>query len=169
MELAEDINNIQADIKTLVDFPDPEFTGELNRSIGQGAKFALMLAMLDGNMTERPYLEQDNPYPSMVGSDIVAFSHYRNNPLNTSEQDIVNLTTTNNLLKSQPRDALLWQAMHPEPLSLFNDAKRLADEVVYNCPYHCQLGLKAQKQSRIEQDPTKLYDILESLPDASVS
>lgn len=164
MEIKEDINPVMTQVKSIGDFSDVELTGEINRSIGDGAKFALLLAMLDHNYVKRPHLEKAGSDFEVVEDAISSLSQYRNSPLHTSVQDIQNLVTTNQLFKSQPLDAQLWQTMHPEPLSLFNDAKRLADDVVYNCPYHCQLSLKSQSDPVIEEDPTALYDILENLP-----
>lgn len=164
MEIKEKSLSLQPSVKPVSEFPDAELTGALNRSVGHSAKFALLLAMLDDNKAERPQLAANKAGDDLLHTDINALSNYRAYPLNMDDKDISNLKISSELLAIDPTDALLWQAMNPQPLSLYNDAKRLADEVVYNCPYHCQIGLKAEKESLIEQDATQLYDILESLP-----
>lgn len=142
---------------------DAELSGEVNRSIGQHAKFALMLAMLQPDVLARPHFECTTWDADNVIPEALAASAYPKTPLHTSTEDIEVLLATSSLMQSNPSDAMLWQTMHPEPLSLFNDAKRLADEVVYNASYHTQKQLQSPSASELETDATGLYDILEAL------
>ena len=53
--------------------------------------------------------------------------------------------------------------MHPQPLSLYNDPKRLEDEVVANCDMHAQHRLQDLNTVDIAVDETGLYDILQEM------
>ncbi len=162
MEMNEKMSTTAVSLNNL---PDAELSGEINRSIGHSAKFALMLAMLQPDVLARPHFDNSESDAENVLPELLVESHYPQPPLSTSEDDIRILLTTSSILQSNPQDALLWQTMHPEPLSLFNDAKRLADDVVYNSSYHTQQQLKSPAPSELETDATGLYDILESLPE----
>lgn len=144
---------------------DLEFAGQLNRCAGHGAKFSLLLAMLSQDMLNRPAFEKDKAENEAIPEDIAALSVYPPQPLKPSEQTWQHLNTNKKLVHTSLKDAQLWQSMHPEPLSLYNDTKRLADEVVQNCGYHTQLKLvdQAPFEEPIEPDATGLYDVLESL------
>ena len=144
---------------------DLEFSGSLNRSAGQGAKFSLMLAMLAENMLTRPTFIHEQSTASGSESEPALASFYPKHYLKPKAHSWLNLNRTSQLLQDNLRDAQLWQTMHPEPLSLYNDNLRLADEVVENCGYHTQAKLADAKElsANIEPDETGLYEILQSL------
>lgn len=152
------------DVKQLIStLPDTEFTGELNRSVGQGAKFSLLLSMLHSDILNRPKLQGNAPASEPFQERVDSLSHYPKEPLSASPQELLKMQVTKSLTQDSVQDAMLWQIMHPAPLSLFNDAKRLADDVVMNCDFHTQTRLKQPDVAALEVDETGLYDILTEL------
>jgi len=55
--------------------------------------------------------------------------------------------------------------MRPTPLSLYNDAKRVDDDVVANCDLFTQSKLKQVQQPDITVDPTMMYDAVKKVRD----
>ena len=66
-------------------------------------------------------------------------------------------------------NARLWLAMHPEPLSLNNDALHIAEEIIENCSLVVRERLKKTQQKQFSQDATVLYDILQGLSPQEVA
>ncbi|MGO4893755.1 VC2046/SO_2500 family protein [Flavobacterium sp. W21_SRS_FM6] len=138
---------------------DIEYNGELNRAAQQGAKFALLLSMLEQNILFRPHIAADEA--QSPASDIPSLSHYRRAPLAANVdywQEVVH--TERFIQRGELQNARLWLAMHPEPLSLFNDAKHIPDEVLENCALTTRQRVKPGNNSGVAQDPTKLFDLL---------
>ena len=146
---------------------DIEFTGKLNQSAGQGAKFSLLLAMLAKDILSRPKFTEDDT-SNQTKYDENLTSSYPKAPLNADSTCWLKVNKNTELFNQNLHDAHLWRTMHPEPLSLFNDAKRLDDEVVANCNFQTQLKLSEtpDTSTEVEVDETGLYDVLQSL-DAS--
>lgn len=142
---------------------DLEVSGSVNRAAGQGAKFALLLSMLEQDVLGRPRIQVEEDTPP--ATQLEGLSCYREPPLKAEPADIDNIVVTSKLLRSSGKDALLWQCMHPHPLSQHNDAKRLADEVIVNCDYYTQRRLAPQPapDKEVDVDETLLYDVLENL------
>lgn len=152
---------------------DIELSGDLNRAVGEGAKFALMLAMLQPSLLERPALEKSESSASLSTGELF-HTGYRSPGLKPSDADWQHLDNAKRVLHAEPQDALLYQVMHPQPLSLFDDAKRIDDMVAFNCDYYTQKRLKAadgnaekakelRDDNLIGLDETGLYDILQEL------
>lgn len=148
---------------------DLEYSGKISHAAGEGAKFALLLSMLHPNVMYRPKMEAEQ---QEVPLSVDIENPYRSSSLSAQPADWQYLNE-NSLMLSQPggdANMKLWQAMHPEPLAQFDDVKRIPDDVIYNCELQVQSRLRLPKEARIEdvrieEDPTGLYDILESLPE----
>ncbi|MEP4891785.1 MAG: VC2046/SO_2500 family protein [Aliiglaciecola sp.] len=141
---------------------DLEWSGTLNRALQQGDKFALLLAMLEDDYLQRPNISDDNDEPSHFPSSITKH-HYPQTPLQAEEQDWSLARTTSQLMAQNVTDAILWQQMHPQPLSTFNDAKRIEPEVIINCGLQTQQRFHSEQPHKIKVDETKLYDILNGM------
>jgi beta-glucosidase/6-phospho-beta-glucosidase/beta-galactosidase len=143
---------------------DIEYNGGLNHATGQGAKFALLLAMLEQNAMLRPTIaKDDDDVQDKYQSDLVGLSFYRSAPLAADEQYWSQVSATEGYIQSgELANAKLWLAMHPEPLSLHNDAKHISDEIIENCALPVRERLK-QSQKQFTQDATGLYDILQDI------
>jgi hypothetical protein len=145
---------------------DREFSGEINRASAQGAKFSLLLAMLEQDVLQRPRMlaNQDNEQQSAHSKTISALSHYPSIPLKAEAQHWQQATFVSATIhQADIKRANLWLAMHPQPLSLYNDPKRLEDEVVANCDMHAQHRLQDLNTVDIAVDETGLYDILQEM------
>lgn len=146
---------------------DYELNGTINRAASEGAKFALILAMLEQDCTHRPQIEKQketNQIPE-VENDL---NHYRSNPLSASDAYWQTCQQTSQLIHGgQMQSAHLWLAMHPEPLSLHNQAHSINEEVVTNCNFNTQTRLQREKQNMMSVDETGLYDILQKLDPVS--
>ena len=144
---------------------DVEYTGKLNQSAGQGAKFSLLMAMLAEDILSRPKFIDDEETSQQILQNEELSSPYPVTLLSAQTTSWLKMDTNTRLFSQNLADAQLWRTMHPEPLSLFNDAKRLDDEVVANCNYQTQLKLSAKEipPTEIEVDETGLYDVLQSL------
>ncbi|MBU2876098.1 VC2046/SO_2500 family protein [Aliiglaciecola lipolytica] len=142
---------------------DLEWSGTLNRALEQGDKFALLLAMLEDDYLQRPNVNGGADEPSHFPSSI-SKHYYPQTPLQAEQQDWSLARTTSELMAQNVSDAILWQRMHPQPLSIFNDAKRIEPEVKINCGYHTQQRFHAAHSANtIDVDETKLYDILNEI------
>jgi hypothetical protein len=147
---------------------DHELNGTINRAAGEGAKFALILAMLEQNCIHRPHLEKSKELapPPEVDSDI---NYYRSNPLRANDTYWQTCQHTSQLIHSgQLHSAHLWLAMHPEPLSQYNSPDAIGEEVIANCSINTQNRIQQAKQSVMMVDETGLYDILQKLEPVSV-
>lgn len=145
-----------------------EFSGELAKAAGQGAKFALMLAMLEQNVLSsdvfEPQQAPDNPYASVAQP----VSNYPQVALSASDYHWSSAAITGELIgNAYLASARLWQAMHPSPLSLLNDLSKINDDVINNCDLPTQRRIRLGSTKPIAVDETKLYDILNELQGAA--
>lgn len=155
MSASESINTTTNTIAT----SDLEWSGQINRALGQGRAFALLLSMLESDVLERPKIvssDEENTVP-----DTNLKSDYRRPALRAADIDWHNALPNSQHFAHHPSDGKLFQTMHPQPLSIFNDAKRIDDEVLANCDYYTQNRLKSLSEKQIDADATQLYDILE--------
>ncbi len=142
---------------------DRELNGEVNRAANQGAKFSLLMAMLEPNHLYRPKIE--NPEHLQPDNHAQLPSHhYRSCPLGMNQQGWAKLDQTSRLIgMGLTQSAQLWLAMHPEPLSQFNDNSQLPVEVKVNCSFQAQSRLHNNMDNEIQTDETALFDILQSI------
>jgi hypothetical protein len=144
---------------------DHELNGDINRASAQGANFALLLAMLEPDLLQRPHLAKDSKPDTPPSSPPTTV--YPAYPLKAGADDWCTVTHTSSLIQSgHLQSANLWLTMHPEPLSQYNDPKLLYGEVMANCSLPTQTRIRGPLSSTLGQDETGLYDILQSL-DAS--
>ena len=143
---------------------DREFNGELNRASAQGAKFALLLAMLEQDYLHRPKLLASETAEDTQADTLTNLSYYPSTPLKADCQHWTQANfASENIVQETIKSAQLWLVMHPQPLSLYNDPKRLDDEVVANCDIHTQQRLKDTTNKDLQVDETELYDILQGM------
>ena len=146
---------------------DVEYNGQLNRSAGQGAKFALMLSMLHSDILNRPNLIDEHHEKIAPSQDVAAINCYPETPLMASHQHWSEMDKTSELLHEDNQGSRLWGCMHPSPLSQFNDPLRIDEQVLANCPLHTQKQFQSKKVEKevddVIVDETGLYDILEQL------
>lgn len=142
---------------------DFELNGTINRAASAGAKFALMMAMLDQDCLHRPHLEPSkeiNQHPNVETN----LNYYRSSPLSANDKYWHTCQYTSQLIHDgQLQSAQLWLDMHPEPLSQFNKADVIDAEVIANCSINTQTRLKQAKDKVVNIDETGLYDILQKL------
>lgn len=150
---------------------DIEYNGVLNHATGEGAKFALLLAMLEQNTLLRPSMAKDDDSAQLSEqSQLAGLSYYRAAPLAADEHYWSLVTNTEHFIQSGDIDnARLWLAMHPEPLSLHNDALHIPEEIIENCSLVVRERLKTTQQKQFNQDATVLYDILQGLSPQEVA
>lgn len=142
---------------------DRELNGEINRASQQGAKFALLLAMLEQNNLHRPVLHQA-PEPELNKTESSSLHYYRSSPLLADTRSWHSLQQTSLLVNSgHVKSAQLWLAMHPEPLSQYNNVLHLDEEILANCSFPTQTRLQQDKGKTIKVDETILYDVLQEL------
>lgn len=157
-----DISPIKATDKPL-GLSDFEWSGQVNRATSQGATFSLMLAMLVDDPLQRQRLvkaENDSAYANSPLSH-----HYRRAALASSPDDYANLYVAKQLLHQSESgyphcDLRLWQAMHPEPLAQYDEAKRLPEGVLENCALHVQQRFQQGSPVPVNTDETLLHDLL---------
>jgi hypothetical protein len=168
--LLDSVNTSQPDLNVSAKASlssDYELNGTINRAASEGAKFALILAMLEQNCIHRPHLEKSKvlAQSSQVNSDI---NHYRSNPLSVNDTYWQTCQHTSQLIHSrQLHSAHLWLAMHPEPLSLHNTPDLIGEEVIANCSINTQNRIQQAKHNVLKVDETGLYDILQELEPVS--
>lgn len=146
---------------------DYELNGTINRAASEGAKFALLLAMLEQDCTHRPYLEKSkelNENPQAAHN----LNYYRSSSLSANKQYWQTCQQTSQLINSgQIHSAHLWLAMHPEPLSQYNKADTISADVIANCSLNTQTRIRQTKENLVNVDATGLYDILQQLQPSS--
>jgi hypothetical protein len=168
--LLDSVNISQSDVKASAEAllsSDYELNGTINRATTEGAKFALIMAMLEQDCMHRPHIEASKKVNQIteVESDL---KHYRSNPLSANDIYWQTCEHTSQLIHSgQLHSAHLWLAMHPEPLSQHNKPDAINEEVIANCNINTQNRMQQAKQSLVKIDETGLYDILQKLEPVS--
>ena len=142
---------------------DAELSGRLSSAAGQGAQFALLLAMLEQNVLHRPnYAKSED---TLVAADKDFPERLNNYPpvsLSATSTHFACADVANRLFRDgESRNAQLWLAMHPDPLSMYNDPSRIDDEVVQNCDLPTQTYLQIPRPSDIPVDATLMLDVIE--------
>ncbi|QHJ13296.1 hypothetical protein FX988_03557 [Paraglaciecola mesophila] len=171
MQETQATQNKQAVNQTSLDL---EFSGALNRASQQGGKFALLLSMLQQDILARPRIGSVNTETSGVEEEIT--SYYPESQLQAHAQDWLLADTTTEILHADGiRSAQLWLAMHPQPLSLHNDAFHIDDDIVENCDMYTQNRYAAHSagyantsesnghDNEITVDETGIFDLLEEI------
>ncbi len=147
---------------------DIEFSGALNRAVSheQNKNFGLLLAMLQQDVLDRKLLVKE-PEPGQYSDEISRLNHYPSSDLHTEEYHWQQQNRLSQIINSDDlANAKLWSCLFPPPLSLHNDRFRIGDEVRSNASYETQQRLDKLTYEPIEPDPTKLYDILNTLGEA---
>jgi hypothetical protein len=142
---------------------DFEYNGQINRNAGQGATFQLMMAMLEQDVLARSKIEKKAIQTDSKDSSLDNLNHYPAIPLSTNEREWVLLGQSKQITDSNPNDGKLWQAMHPHPLSIYNDVKRIPDDILYNCDLYTQRRVRSIASEAFAIDETGLLDILEKV------
>lgn len=163
--LVNSLNTTQADIdvsQALLS-SDFELNGTINRAASEGAKFALILAMLEQDTMHRPHL--DKTKETKQARDVEsALNYYRTSALSASDTYWQTCQYTSQLIQSgQLQSVQLWLDMHPEPLSQYNKPDTIDEAVIANCSINTQTRLQQAKQKIVKIDETGLYDILQTL------
>lgn len=144
---------------------DIEFNGSLNKaaSQGSGATFALMLAMLQENQLDRPRLAEP---PGETEEKQILPDKAPDIPLMAEPQHWEFETRHANYINQQQLvSARLWHCLHPAPLSVFNDNKRLDDEIIENTSWYCREKLKGKSLQPLQVDATGILDVIEKARD----
>lgn len=142
---------------------DSELNGSLNKaaSASNGAAFALLLAMLQQDLLDRPRLSES---PKETQSISALPDKAPDVPLKAESQHWqFEAQHAGYIHQQQMASARLWHCLHPAPLSVFNDSKRLNDDIVENTSWHCREKLKGKGSQRIETDETELLDVIEKV------
>ncbi|WP_339721216.1 VC2046/SO_2500 family protein [uncultured Paraglaciecola sp.] len=164
------MNTSQSDLNTTNEAllsSDYELNGTINRASGEGAKFALLLAMLEQDCTHRPHIQKNQEINANTERK-TDLNYYRSSPLSANDSYWQTCQHTSDLIhKGQIQSAHLWLAMHPEPLSQHNKADDIDAEVIANCSLAAQTRLEQTKQKALQVDETGLYDILQQLDPVS--
>jgi hypothetical protein len=142
---------------------DFEYSGQINRNTGQQATFQLMMAMLEQDVLARRKIEKNEEQTDHNISALDYLSHYPVVPLSTSEREWALLKQSKLITDTNPSDGNLFQAMHPHPLSIYNDVKRIPDDILYNCDFYTQKRVRSIQSEEFAIDETGLLNILESI------
>jgi hypothetical protein len=142
---------------------DHELNGTINRAASEGAKFTLILAMLEQDCTKRPYLKESKELNQTTDINH-NLNHYRGNPLSANNQYWQTCQQTSQLINNgQLHSAHLWLAMHPEPLSLCNKIDTIDANVISNYSHNTQTRIRQAVAKVVNLDETGLYDLLQKL------
>ncbi|MEP1554236.1 MAG: VC2046/SO_2500 family protein [Paraglaciecola sp.] len=142
---------------------DFEFNGDINRASQQGAKFSLLMAMLEPNSLHRPRFEDPESTLHPMGENSELY-HYRSSPLEANQEYWQGCNNAGKLIETgYLASAQLWMAMHPEPLSQHNNCLSIDEDVLSNASVYSQSRMKNQTVADIKVDETGLFDILDEL------
>lgn len=154
--------NSQQQATAVNDIRQVEFKAGLGKALRHSGQsdFALMLAMMQQDVTQRLKLADDGDDNKPIGLlPIESFNFYPEVPLKTEAQHFIQqerfaVAVQQNDLAS----AKLLAYMHPTPLSLHNDVKRVDDDVAANCDLFTQMKIKQMQDEDIPVDETLLYE-----------
>ncbi len=138
-----------------------EWSGALSASAGKGALFSLYLAMhcQPGHEPVRIHSEAENASSDAAALDHL--NHYPRAPLGADDAAFQRLLVTGNLINQRDISSVnLWQAMHPDPLSIRNNAKHIPADVIANCSMATQMKLQVASSTTVNADETLLTDII---------
>lgn len=144
----------------LTNTKDPELNGRVSQALHTGRDFSYWLSLLGPWADERPNVAKSQ-HDANSQDPSLPENYYRQSSLAASATDLEIINTHSQLLqRPQLAGFRLWQSMHPDPLSLHNDALRLEDEVIENCEFHVRERLKSALDTTITPDPTLLDAII---------
>ncbi len=136
-----------------------EWQGKLAGSVSSKALFALYLAM--HSQPGAQALTFSSESVPVKAFDVTKINHYRRAPFSVSERSVNCLNETKKLINQNDlAGALLWQTMHPDPLSVVNNPKKLPPDVKANCSYLTQRLLNQKSVDEIKVDETRLDDVI---------
>ncbi|MCW8108501.1 VC2046/SO_2500 family protein [Alteromonas ponticola] len=136
-----------------------EWQGKLAEAVHSKSLFSLYLAM-HSQPGASPLSFHSNAKQARE-FDVTSLNHYRRAPRASSEKAVKCLSHTNRLLQQgDTPGVLLWQSMHPDPLSVVDNPKKLPPDVKSNCSYLTQHLLQHEHSNQIEVDETLLGDIV---------
>lgn len=141
-----------------------EFSAGLGKALrhnGQ-SEFALLLSMMQQDLTQRLKLEEDEGGDKPIGLiPIEKFNFYPKVPLKTETHHFIRQEQFASAVQQNDlTNARLLAYMHPTPLSMHNDVKRVGDDVAANCDVFTQMKIRKQQGESIPVDPTLLYDAI---------
>ncbi|GGO70333.1 VC2046/SO_2500 family protein [Bowmanella pacifica] len=148
---------------------DLEFSGVLNRAAkpGQAQTFSLLLSMLHQNLLERPQPAKPT-WPEEQGLSSLRLPQAPTVPLKVEAAHWQQMQIQGAYIQHQlTASALLWQCLHPSPLSLHNDAKHIDEVVTENCDWYCRQRLSGHITEAMQTDETALFELLEQLHPAA--
>ncbi|BDX06759.1 VC2046/SO_2500 family protein [Planctobacterium marinum] len=140
-----------------------EFKAGLGKALRYGtqSEFALLLSMMQQDLTQRLKLEGEDEQQSVGLIPIEKFNFYPAVPLKTENTHYVRQQQFAEAIhRNDLPSAKLLAYMHPTPLSLHNDVKRIPDDVTANCDVFTQMKIKNLQGEDIKVDETLLYDVI---------
>ena len=141
-----------------------ESNGVLARAAHQGAVFSLYLAMHATSVAEPIRINTSaSKEEDVTTRALQSLNHYRRPGIAAQEADWTAMSTLGNLMATDMENALLFQAMYPQPLAQTNDALRLDDDVINNTTLAAQKRLQAKYRSTMDEDNTMIYDVINSV------
>lgn len=145
---------------------DLEWSGKLSRASSNRALFSLLLAMHCQPGNTPISIEKDSETPSTDKGFPERLNHYPRSPLSANDEAILALKVSAQLAQQgQMADLALWNTMHPDPLSAFNDPTHIDSEVKSNCSYATQQSFKHPQSTVLSGDPTQLSELIEQAGD----
>ena len=142
--------------------PDREWSGQLARAAGSGALFSLYLSMHCQPGAEPLKLIASEENTDSSDNGLLGLNHYRRPRLNAADSDYKNAVMSSVMAHSGISAALsLWQSMHPEPLSITNNARSIPADIKANCSLATQLRLTSPPINQKQVDETGLFDVIE--------
>jgi hypothetical protein len=149
------------------DIRQVEFKAGLGKALRHSGQsdFALMLAMMQQDITQRLKLADDGDDDKPVGLlPIESFNFYPEIPLKTEAQHFVEQEQFARAVhQNDLASAKLMAYMHPTPLSIHNDVKRIDDNVAANCDMFTQMKIKKIQSEDIPVDETLLYESIKEV------
>lgn len=150
-----------------------EFNSEVSSTLRKSGQvdFALLLAMMQQDVTQRLALQESEQEQAPVGLlPIEQFNFYPEVPLSAKPEHYkIQSEFANSVNRNDLKTAHLLACMHPTPLSLHNDAKKIPDEVIANCEVHTQMRMMQAKTESIDVDETMLYEQIKQTQEMGLS
>ncbi|WP_018981712.1 VC2046/SO_2500 family protein [Salinimonas chungwhensis] len=139
-----------------------EWGGQLNRASSDAQLFSLYLAMhlQPGNPTIAFEPSSDQANDTSSKSEFI--SHYRRAATQPDQNDIKTANIYSKLTAfNDTSSVMLWRAMHPDPLSVKDDHRHVAPEVLANCSYATQQRWRSESpDTTLTETPVMLDEVI---------
>jgi len=138
-----------------------ELNGKLSNATKNARLFSLYLAMQQTALADTIGIESPTASTPDVETQLRSLNFYRHPALSADDSHWDTLNRVSQAFSQhQFADARLHLAMHPMPLAQVDNAQKISDDIVNNCPLGAQKRLSKQYSSTLYEDNTLMEEVI---------